>query len=220
MKSINYVLSFFMVIFLSAAIMILSSNIVLRISSMYVYHFNDSQAVLNIPYNVNGSEMADGISGYLSSFSKDEFQVYEDNRIYKDPLFNKNEQAVMKKAKQTLAIELGIGIFSLAGALGTYLYLLKNGFTEALRNRGKLTVGITAFLIILRVILCSSKGFRTWLYSFCIGIKLKKDSLLVMVLGDPLYKTYLLFATVLAVALLGIYAYVTYVTAKEKRIFY
>ena len=220
MKQFNYVLSFLMVIFISASILMLSSTLVLRLSATYVYHFNDSQAVLDIPYSVTGSEMADGISKYLTSFSDESFQVYEDNGKYQDPLFNKTEQAVMKKYRNILNIELGLGMVMMGLFIAIYVHLLNRGSTLALRNRGRLSVGILTVFIIARVILVTIKAFRAWLYSSMIGIGLEKDSLMIQVLGDPMYKTYALFATVVAVVLTGIFAYVNASLTKQERIFY
>lgn len=220
MKQLNYVLSFLMVIFISASILMLSSTLVLRLSATYVYHFNDSQAVLDIPYSVTGSEMADGISKYLTSFSDESFQVYEDNGKYQDPLFNKTEQAVMKKYRNILNIELGLGMVMMGLFIAIYVHLLNRGSTLALRNRGRLSVGILTVFIIARVILVTIKAFRVWLYSSMIGIGLEKDSLMIQVLGDPMYKTYALFATVVAVVLTGIFAYVNASLTKQERIFY
>ena len=54
-----------------------------------------------------------------------------------------------------------------------------------------------------------------------IGIKLHKDSTtLALVLGDPFYKTYVLFASILGVVFLAVLTYVNYNLTKPSRIFY
>ena len=220
MKQINYILSFIMVLLISLAILMLSSTLVLRMSATYVYHFNDSQAVLDIPYSVKGGEMADEISGYLTSFSSDKFQVYEDNGKYKDPLYNSTEQEVMRQVRKVLNIELGLGLLSMGLFVAIYVHFWRRGSTKALRNRGYLAIGITVACILVRVILVCNKTFRHWLYGQWMGIKLPKDSLLVMVLGDPMFKTYALFASLVALIFAGIFAYVNMRLTKQERIFY
>ena len=81
MRKFNYVCSLILAVMLPLMIVILSSNLVLRVSEIYVFHFNDSQVINEIPYNVTGSQMAKEISSYWSSFSGEAFQVEED--VYK-----------------------------------------------------------------------------------------------------------------------------------------
>lgn len=220
MKQLNYVLSFVMIVLISVAVLMLSSTLVLRLSATYVYHFNDSQAVLDIPYSVKGGEMADGISSYLRSFGDEAFQVYEDNGMYKDPLFNLKEKEVMRKVRTVLNLEMGLGMIALGFFVAIYIYLHKRNSTRLLRYTGRGAVATLSVLIIVRAVLACIKTFRGWLYQTLIGIELEKDSLLIQVLGDPMFKTYVLFATVVAVVFTGIYAYVNAILAKQERIFY
>ena len=209
-----------MIVLISVAVLMLSSTLVLRLSATYVYHFNDSQAVLDIPYSVKGGEMADGISSYLRSFGDEAFQVYEDNGMYKDPLFNLKEKEVMRKVRTVLNLEMGLGMIALGFFVAIYIYLYKRNSTRLLRYTGRGAVATLSVLIIVRAVLACIKTFRGWLYQTLIGIELEKDSLLIQVLGDPMFKTYVLFATVVAVVFTGIYAYVNAILAKQKRIFY
>ena len=220
MRQFNYVCSIILVITLPLMIVILSSNLILRSSATYTFHFNDSQVVLEVPYSVKGNEFASEISSYWNSFSDEPFQVYEDNGLFQDEIFEEDEQAVMKKAKDVLNIELAIGLFCLVVAAGIYIYLLKAGFHEALRNRYLVCVGVTIGLLIFQAIAFSIKGFRLWLYNGLIGIPLHKDSVLQLILGDPSYVTYILFATIAGAAALGILSYLHYEITKPNRIFY
>ena len=126
----------------------------------------------------------------------------------------------MKKYRNILNIELGLGMVMMGLFIAIYVHLLNRGSTLALRNRGRLSVGILTVFIIARVILVTIKAFRAWLYSSMIGIGLEKDSLMIQVLGDAMYKTYALFATVVAVVLNGIFAYGSASLTKQERIFY
>ena len=220
MHKFNYICSIILVITLPLMIVILSSNLILRVSATYTYHFNDSQVISEVPYNVEGTEFADKIASYWSSFDDEPFQVYEDNGMFKDKIFEKDEQAVMSKAKHALNIELAAGMLCLAVSLAIYIYLLKSGFTEALRNRYKACIGLTIILLVVQVVCWSMKDFRVWLYDTFIGLPLHQDSILALILGDPSFKTYMLFATIFGAAILAILTYIHHSLTRPDRIFY
>ena len=219
MRKFNYASSVLVVIFIPLMILILSSNLVLRFSETYVYHFNDSRAASGLAYNVTGSEFADEIAGYWSSFGG-EFQVYDDNGNFKDPIFDDNEVAAMAKAKNVINLHLLSGLVSAVLGIGFYTYLYRKGYRKALRKRGFLASVITAALIIVQDILIATGRFRAALYSTFIGVSLDEDSPLVTLLGSPFYKTFIIFSNVLGIAMLGIFIYVHFNLTKEKRIFY
>ncbi len=220
MRKLNYFLSIMLVIFMSFMIMFLSSNLVLRASAMYSFHFNDSEVMYDIPYSVTGNDMAKEITSYWWSLNSKPFQVYEDNRIFQDPIFEKAEQDVMGKAKLFINLEFAAGVLCLAGFLGIYIYLLKKNFKEALRNRFRCGAIITIALLIGRIIFWNIKSCRLWVYQNFIGIQLPKNSTIGIILGDPLFKTYLIFASIVGVALLAVMTYIHYNLTKPERIFY
>lgn len=222
MHKFNYVCSIILAVTLPLMILILTSNLILRVSETYVYHFNDSQVMDEIPYNVKGSQMADGISSYWSSFDGESFQVYEKNGTYRDPVFSKEEQKIMRKAKNILNIELAAGILCLIVTTVIYVYLWKSKFLEALRKRYYTGAGLTAVLLVVQAVCWHLKGFRLWAYNFFIGLPLTEESsaTLMTILGDPFYKTYVLFATVFGAAVLALLTYINYHLTKPARIFY
>ena len=83
---------------------------------------------------LRGPRWAREIASYWSSFSSKDFQVYEDNGIYKDKIFQNDEQQVMRKTKNILNIELAAGLLCLAISLAIYIYLLRSGFRDALET--------------------------------------------------------------------------------------
>ena len=220
MRKFNYFCSIILVVTLPLMIVILSSNLILRVSSTYVFHFNDSQVISEVPYNVEGNEFAEAIASYWSSFGDEPFQVYEDNGMFKDEVFEKDEQLAMEKAKYALNIELAAGVLLLVVSTAIYTYLLKSGFGLALRNRFKVSIGVTIVLLIAQIVCWFTKGFRLWLYDTLIGVKLHKDSVLALILGDPSYTTYMLFATIFGAAMLAILTYVHNSVTRPDRIFY
>lgn len=220
MHKFNYLCSIILVITLPLMIVILSSNLILRVSETYNFHFNDSQVVSEIPYNVTGGELSSEISSYWSSFDDEDFQVYEKNGNYKDPIFETDEQQAMKKAKNILNIELAAGFLCLVIAAAIYIYLWKNQFLEALRKRYTAGAVITIVLLVLQAVFWMIRPFRLWAYTTFIGVELTKDSTLAIILGDPFFKTYLLFATILGGAILALLTYINYNLTKPTRIFY
>ena len=220
MRKVNYLLSGLLVVFMSLMIILLSSNLVLRMSATYVYHFNDSEVMYEVPYNVTGNEMAKEITSYFSSFSSKPFQVYEDNRIFKDPIMEKEDQEVMKKAKKILNIELAAGLLSAAVFFGIYFYLFRMNYKKALRNRYRAGIVLTLVLIICHGVFVAIKSCRKFLYAEFIGMKLSKYSIVGTMLGDPFFKTYIMFATLVAIVFLAVMTYVHYTITKPERIFY
>ena len=102
-----------------------------------------------------------------------------------------------------------------------YIYLWKNGFRDALRNRYKVSAGITALLLIGQGVCWNIKGFRLWAYDFFVGVKLPEESTtLLTILGDPFFKTYVIFASVFGAAVFALLTYVNYHLTKPARIFY
>ena len=220
MHKFNYFCSIVLTITLPLMIFLLSSNLVLRVSATYTYHYNDSQVIDEIPYYVTASQMADGIASYWSSFSGEAFQVYEENGTYQDPVFDETEQQVMQKAKRILNIELAAGLLFLAITLAIYIYLYRSGFRDALRNRSWVGLGIAPVLLVAHGICWHIKSYRVWMYTHLIGIELEKDSTLAIVLGDPFFKTYVIFASIFGAAMLAAICYANYLLTKPSRIFY
>lgn len=221
MHKFNYFCSIVLTITLPLMIFILSSNLVLRVPAIYTYHYNDSQVIDEIPYYVTGSQMADGIASYWSSFSGEAFQVYEKNGTYQDPIFDEAEQQVMQKAKRILNIELAAGVLLLAITLAIYIYLYRSGFRDALRNRSRVGLALALVLLIAHGVCWHIKGYRLWLYAHLIGIELPEESTtLVTVLGDPFFKTYVIFASIFGASMLAVICYVNHLLTKPSRIFY
>lgn len=220
MHKFNYILSFVLAITLPLMILILSSNLILRTSEVYVYHFNDSQVVREFPYNVEERDVAKAISSYWSSINPDSFQVYEDNGKYKDPVFEEKEQVVMYKARKLINLHLLAGLLLMIVSLAIYIYLLKRNFRATLRNQYKFSGVFAAVLIIAQIVLLSTKSFRVWAYDYFIGIDLGKESNLILILGDPFFRTFLIFTTVLGAALLGVITYLNIILTKPERLFY
>lgn len=220
MHKFNYLLSFILAVTLPLTILILSSNLILRTSEVYVYHFNDSQVVSDLPYSVEERTIATAVSSYWSHLGSKSFQVYEDNGQYKDPVFEEKEQVVMYKTRRLINLHLLAGLLLMIISAVIYIYLLKRDFRAALRNRYRFSVGFAAVLMIVRIILFSTKSFRIWAYNCFIGIDLDKESNLMLLLGDPFFKTFLLFTTIAGAAFLGIMTYVNIILTKPERLFY
>ncbi|MGF6375199.1 hypothetical protein M2140_000233 [Clostridiales Family XIII bacterium PM5-7] len=221
MRKFNYFCSIVLVVLLPIMIVVLSSNLIVRMSEPYVYHFNDSQVVNEIPFNVTGAEIASSIADYWSPFEDKDFQVYETNGAYKEPIFVEEEQEIMAKAKVFLNIELAIGVAALIISALIYIYLWRKGFKKALRNRFYVSAGVTVALLIIQGVCWYMKPFRAWLYDSLIGIKLTEASMtLQTILSGSFFQTYVLFATILGVAVLAVLTYINYKLTKPERIFY
>lgn len=220
MKQFNYICSVLLTIALVFMVFFMSSTIVIHLPSTYQYHFNDGQTMGKIKYDIAGSDISKEIASYLIPFKKDKFQIYEDNGIYQDPVFKTKEQSAMKKARKIVNMELVLGLFSTAIFASVYAYLYKQRFKEAIRNRYRLGAILGIILLFIRTILFLNKGFRIWAYNYFIGINLGKNSTLSIILGDPFYKTYIIFSMLLGIIMFSILTYVNHKITKPERIFY
>ena len=97
---------------------------------------------------------------------------------------------------------------------------LKDKIKKALRNRYRAGIALTLVLIIAHGIFFAIKAARKMTYAKLIGIKLSEYSIVGTILGDPFFKTYIMFATVVAVVFLAVLTYVHYTITKPERIFY
>lgn len=220
MRKINFFFSILLIFIIPPMILFLSSNLALRVPMTYSFHFNDSEVIYDIPYNVTVNDMAEEIASYWSSFDSKPFQVYEDNRIFKDPIFEKDEQEAMERAKETINLELAAGLILLALSLSIYIYFLKKGFKKALRNRCGISLILTVCLLIGQIAAFCQSPFRIWLYGRSIGVSLHKGSILATILGAPFFKTYLIFASIAGAALLGVITYIHFKLTKPETIFH
>lgn len=220
MGKFNNLFSSILVIVLPLALILISSNITLRLSDAYVYHFNDSEALDEIPYEISKTEMAEGITDYLNSFSKNRFQIYEDNGIYQDPIFDYQDRNVMEKTKKLIVYGLALGLLCLAATIYIYIWCLKKGIKKLLKSRFSLAITFSIILFIANAILVSNQNFRSWLNLKFIGIVLDENSILNFILGGNYFSTYILFTSVIGIILICAISYITYILTKPSRIFY
>lgn len=204
---------------LPIAILLLSSNLVLRVSETYIYHFNDSEVTYYTGVNVTGSQFAESITGYFNRIGGEDFQVYEQNGTFMDPLFEENEIRMMAAAKRTMTTELLVGLLFLAVGIAVYIWLLGKGDDKALRKTGFVGLAIGFILLVGQVIAVSNPGFREWVYDTFVAVELNENSLIALLLSDPFQKAYLLFASILGFAMMSAYGYIHHLITKEKRIF-
>ncbi len=219
MRRLNFIWYILILVILPISIILLSGNIVMRISATYTYHFNDSQVIEEVGSVVSGSEFADAITDYFNSPGRSEFQVYEENGEYRDPIFDDNESRVMVRSKTILLWTLFTGIVLFGGSIAAYIYMTTCIERERLRILGFITIGVSVVGVALLDFLILNKEFRVSLYNRFIGIELGQESTLRIILGSPFEKTYVIFSSILAIAIIGILVYVHYNTTKEKRLF-
>ncbi len=204
---------------LPLAILLLSSNLVLRVSETYIYHFNDSQVTLYTGVDVSGSQFASSITDYFNRIGGEDFQVYEQNGTFMDPLFEENESRMMSEAKRTMTTEFFAGLLLLGIGVFVYILLMRRGDVKSLRKTGFVALVLGMGFLVTQIIAMNNPGFREWLYDTFIGVELNENSLIALLLSDPFQKSYLLFATILGTAFMVIYGYIHHYITQEKRIF-
>ena len=129
----SIIFSVLLTVLIPLAIFLLSSNLILRIPQTYEFYFNDSQSIDGIDYSITVSKMGKSICSYFSSPGNDDFQVYEINGQYKDPVFGDKDKTVMKNAKDFLFKELVAGLAALLFAVLIYVNTVKKKLRQYLR---------------------------------------------------------------------------------------
>lgn len=221
MQKPSIIMSVFLTVLIPIAILLLSSNLVLRMPLTYEFYFNDAQTLDEIDYSIAVSTMGNSIGKYLSSPGSAKFQVYEKNGSFKDAVFKSKEQKVMSNYKTFLFRQALIALAVIIIALLIYVNTVRSKLKDLLRLETRIAMGVTGFLLLLQLILIGQKGFREMLYSHVIGIKLSKTSTLSVVFGGgDIYGTYLMFATIAGLVILLLFIYVNHRFTKPDRIFY
>ncbi len=219
MERIDYLRAVLLSLCLSMAIIIFASFFTLQIKSTYQFHFNDSQATQGIVYNVDDNTISGGIAGYFRPWSRGEFQLVEKNGPFDDPVFRKREQAVMLKARTFVFYLIAADILFIVTSALTYRRQFKKGRKDVLRFSYKLSgINLLVNLSLLTAVLCL-KPARGFLYKMLIGISLKKDDTLRILLESPFQKTYLIFVFIICIAIWAIGAYINHSLNKEERLF-
>ena len=219
MRRLNFILYITLIVLLPISVILLSGNAVLRIAETYTYHFNDSQVIEELGSSLTGAEFSREISGYFNKPSKEAFQVYEENGEYQDPIFDETESRAMAKAKMLMTITLFSGIVLFGGSIAVYMYMTTCVERVVLRVVGFIALAISAVGILVVDFLIKSSGFRITLYNRFIGINLGSGSALKLLLGTPFQNTYIIFSSVLGIAIIGILIYIHHSITRERRLF-
>lgn len=221
MQKTSIGLSLLSVITIPLAIILLSSNIALRLPLTYQFYFTDKQAITSAGYDVTEKEMSREIASSLSSVSGKNFQVYEKNGQYRDPIFGRADQKVMRLARTQLNRALILGLIALLASIILFEFTLRNKMEEWLTAEGQWASAAVCALLVLQAIVVNIGGFRKWLYAHLIGVSLSKGDALYMLMHLGFAKAYLIFATVIAVIMLLIFVYILVKRTKPKgMIFY
>ena len=168
---------------------------------------------------MNNAVMAGEITEYFNSFDDEEFQIYEQNGEFSDPVFDTAEVIAMKRAKTLLTGTLIAGGILFVLAIGLYVYLLITGEKKHLRTCGITAVATTIVALIAKIILVSNAAVRAKLYNKYIGVSMHEDASLRVLLGTPMERVYLMFSTVFAIIILGIFLYIHLSLTKERGMF-
>ncbi|GEM_PF-324788 len=214
-------LTILLIVLVPAAILLLSSAVILHMPQPYEYYFNDSQSLEGIGYGITVSEMGEEISDYFRLPTDAPFQVFERNGEYEDPVFSELDQRVMKKAADFLWRETILGVVLTILSILFFWNAKRRKLTDLLRPVCWAASVLTVLLLILQVVLLSSEAFRQTLYRHVIGIPIPKTSNLYVILGSGEFAgVYLMFASVLSAALLILFIYIFYKNTRPERVFY
>lgn len=219
MKKLRAVLFALLIILLPIAILTLSGNGVLRTSGAYAYHFNDSEAISQIDSSLSSTELGKEFAAYFNSLENKELQIYEQNGDFQDPMFDDVEILAMRRARVFLWWTLIGGVVALVSVIVIYIYLRLWGDKHSLRVCGLAASGVSLISVVAKALLVNNPDFRAGLYSKYIGVALNPESTLSILLGSPMEKTYILFSSIISVALILLFTYINFEVTKERGMF-
>ena len=219
MRKLNYLWYGILSIAAPLAILLLSANLVTRVPSVYVYYFNDSQSVNQLYTDVTPSEFAGELASYVNFRGEEKFQVYEKNGSFRDPVFEKRDQKVMRNVRKQLLFSVIAFILSTLIACAIYIYLYKKNFKTALLVQCYIWPSVMVGYLVLFNWIARNASLRYWYYNSVLGGGLGTKSQLYKLLGTGFYSTFATFTTLVAVALLCCLIYGNYVLNKKQRLF-
>lgn len=220
MRKFNFFCSLLIVVSLAVFIVTLAQNITVRTSSTYTFYFNDTRVVDRIASEYTNSEMSDEICGFVNSWRPKEFQIKEDTGYDLEGIFDKADSDNMLAAKKAADISFLLCIVSGIITVSIYVYFLKNDFKLVLRKRLKVSLALTAILLIAEMALIHTGKGLSWLKSM-VGVgSLGEHSALNILLGGDFIgmagNFLLVYTLILSLAVL----YLTLVLTKPPRIFH
>ncbi len=208
-----------LLISLPIMVVTLGGNIVFRISSTYVYHFNDTQVAASTGFGISEREFADEITGYFNSFGIHDFQIYEKNGEFEDPVFERGDITAMGTLKYALDISLLLCVLSIFITIGIYILLHTKGRKAATRHFGFGAIIIALILVLIEVILINTKSVQGFFIKNVLGINLPNESTVRVLLESPFEKTVTLFILIISFGMITVFTYVHYIMTKESRMF-
>lgn len=201
-------------------ILTLSQNMLFRSAEVYGFYFNDSSAVSRIYTNLTSSEMADEISGFMSSWSPEKFEVLEDTGYDLENIFTEEESVNMMVIKKVLDISGIIFIVSLIGTVSIYVHFFRDGKKKVLSDMFKISLGLVVAGIIAETALMATNGGRSWISAKLGLLELGKESQLTVLLGADFLNMAAIFLVILTLIVAAVCTYANYVLTKPLRIFY
>lgn len=221
MKTTGIVSTICFVVTVSLAILGLSTQFALRAPVTYSFHFNDSQSIQKTGHDVEISEMAGAIGIYLSRPGAGKFQVYEKNGEYRDPVFSRKDQGIMKKFRRALNMELAAVLCITALAALLFAFMSREELREWRFLASVAAIPSAGVMIVIRGILAGSGPVQSALYRAFIGIQPGKKDTLYLLMGTGFAKAYEIFSVGAAIVLLMLFSYGVFRSRlQKKRIFY
>jgi len=219
-KKFNFFCSLIVILTMTVCIIGIAQNITLRTTATYTFHFNDTYVVSDVSSEYANAEMSNMLANFFNSWNPKEFQIYEDTGYDIEGIFDAKDGYNMMTIKRALDISLIAVIVSLVITVSIYYYFLKHDYKPVLRNRFKVSAGLSVIILVGEMILLNTEkglGFM----SKTLGLKILEDdsNLLTLLGGDfiDIASGFLFGFTVLVFLFAG---YITHVLTKPPRIFF
>ena len=220
MGRFKFLCSIIVVIMVPVLIITLSHNIIFRLPDMYLFYFNDSQAVDGLYTSLSNSEMADALADFMNSFRPETFQVEEDTGYDKLGIFDTRDSYNMLVLKGALDVSMALCIVAGILLIAIYVYFIKNDEKKMLRSAFKPALAIGAVLTAAQFCAFRFEHMRMGLFRILGMRTLAESSKLAAIMGDDFWSMFAVFVTAAAVVIIGLVWYIHYRLTRPPRIFY
>ena len=220
MRKYNIVLSIIIIFTITIFMLTAAVNIVYRSSSVYSFYFNDTRVVEKLYTSRSANEMADEISGYINSFTKEPFSVVEDTGYDLENIFSEDEGFNMQIIKEAMDKSLLVCIASLIISVYIYAHFLRHSKKKVLRDRYYISLGLGIVGLIFEVAFALSDFGKAKAMSWLGLIELPESNYLAILLGNDFISMSIKFLVAVSIIVFIAVSYFVFKLTKPDRIFF
>lgn len=214
----SHVTGRFMVIFLTALIICIGLNLVIRSQNMYQYTLDASQALSDSSSLVDEDDVTKEMGDYMMHKS-DKMSLMSKSEYKPEQVFTKKADAMMHRLRKTADIAALAGLISLLGTIACYFFLIR---WRKKRDHMRYFRYTVAAVLITAGCIAVSKIIRpictlTWMK--LAGGSAPEGDLISLIINQDFFRQEGIIELIVEAAALAVFGYITWEIAGNKRLF-